>query len=156
MNKMDEFKAFMEKVNYFDRILDRYQSLPRCYGSDFLLFSSEADLLEEIGDHEPITATELARRKISTPSAISQIVKKLDSKNLLQRDTLDGNRKTIYLRLSEEGRKIYEYHRAHKEKTYESYLNELSGYSAADIEKAAGLIGFLTEKYLEEFNTLDM
>jgi DNA-binding MarR family transcriptional regulator len=146
----------MEKINYFDRMLDRYQSLPRSYGSNLLLFSSEADLLEEIGDHEPITATELARRKISTPSAISQIVKKLDSKNLLQRDTLNGNRKTIYLRLSEEGRKIYEYHRCWKEKIYESYMDELRDYSAADIAKAGGLINFLSEKYLEDFNSLDM
>jgi Transcriptional regulators len=156
LKKAGEFRAFMEKINYFDRILDRHQSLPRCYGNDLLLYSSEVDLLEEIGANEPITATELARMKISTPSAISQIVKKLDSKNLLVKDIMDGNRKTIYLRLSEEGHRVYELYCQQQERTFESYMRELTDYTPEDIAKAAGLIDFLTEKYLDEFRSLDM
>ena len=156
MNKLSQFKMFMQKLNYFDRLLNRHQSLPRRYAPDMLLYSSEADLLSEIGTHEPITATELARLKISTPSAISQIVEKLDSKGLLLKDTHDGNRKTIYLQLSEEGRKVYDAHRQMEEARYRAYLAELEGYTPEDLEKAMGLIDFLTEKYLEEFRSLDM
>lgn len=156
MDKLKQFKAFMQKINYLDRMLNRYQSLPQRYGPQILLYSSEADLLAEIGAREPITATELARLKISTPSAISQIVKKLDSKGLLVKETLDGNRKTIYLRLSEEGQQVYEAHRLREEKKYLSYLKDLEGYTPEDLEKASALIDFLSEKYLDEFRALDM
>ena len=156
MEKTEIFHSFMEKIKYFDRILDRQQSVPRYYGTELLLYSSEVDLLEAIGANEPITATELARMKISTPSAISQIVKKLDGKNLLVKDTQEGNRKNIYLRLSDEGRRIYGFSCRQQTRVYQAYMRELSDYTAEDIAKAAGLIDFLTEKYLEELNSLDM
>ena len=156
MEKLEEFKVLMQNVNYLDRMLNRYQSLPRRYSSQILLYSSEADLLAEIGLREPITATELARLKISTPSAISQIVKKLDLKGLLEKGTLDGNRKTIYLSLSETGKQVYETHRQWEEKKYRAYLDELTDYTPEDLQKAAKLIDFLSEKYLDEFKALDM
>ena len=156
MDKLGHFKAFMQNVHYFDRLINIRQRLPQRYAPDVLLYASEADLLAEIGAHEPITATELARLKISTPSAISQIVKKLDSKGLLLKDTHDGNRKTIYLQLSEEGHKVYEAHRLQEEQRYRTYLEVLEHYTPEDIEKAAALIDFLSEKYLEEFKALDM
>ena len=156
MEKLKTFQALMQKINYFDRILNRYQSLPRRYGSQVLLYSSEASLLAEIGAREPIPAMELARLKISTPSAISQIVKKLDTKHLLVKDTQEGNRKTIYLRLSGEGRQVYEAYRLQEEAQYRAYLAELNDYTQRDLEKAVQLIDFLTEKYLDDFNALDM
>lgn len=146
----------MEKINYFGLILGRYQSLPRRYGTDTLLYSSEAELIAAIGANEPVTATELAKMKISTPSAISQIVKKLDSKNLLIKDTLEGNRKNIYLRLSEDGREIYEYYRAEQDEKYARYKNKLPSCTCEDLAKSARLINFLTEEYLDELRSLDM
>ena len=47
MEKTEAFQTLMKNLNYFDRILNRYQSLPRWYGPDLLLYSSEADLLAE-------------------------------------------------------------------------------------------------------------
>ena len=93
MEKTEAFQTLMKNLNYFDRILNRYQSLPRWYGRDLLLYSSEADLLAAIGDGEPITATELARMKVSTPSAISQMVKRLDEKGLLEKQAREDDRR---------------------------------------------------------------
>lgn len=156
MEKTDAFKMLMKNLSYFDRILNRYQSLPRWYGPDLLLYSSEAELLEAIGDREPITATELARMKVSTPSAISQTVKKLDGKGLLVKDTQGGDRRTISLRLSESGRQVYRLYREREAARYRSYREALPDYTEADIARAAALVDFLTEQYLEEFRSLDM
>lgn len=156
MKKTEAFKALMKDLNYFDRILNRYQSLPRWYGPDLLLYSSEADLLAAIGEGAPITATELARLKVSTPSAISQIVKKLDAKNLLVKDVQEGDRRTVYLRLSEAGEQVYRLHTEREEKRYEAYMAALPDYSAEDIARAAALVDFLSEQYLDEFRSLDM
>ena len=156
MEKTDAFKMLMKNLSYFDRILNRYQSLPRWYGPDLLLYSSEAELLEAIGDGEPITATELARMKVSTPSAISQTVKKLDGKGLLVKDTQGGDRRTISLRLSESGRQVYRLYREREAARSRSYREALPDYTEADIARAAALVDFLTEQYLEEFRSLDM
>ena len=156
MKKTEAFKALMKDLNYFDRILNRYQSLPRWYGPDLLLYSSEADLLAAIGAGAPITATELARLKVSTPSAISQTVKKLDAKGLLIRDAQDGDRRTVRLRLSETGRQVYQLHRQREVSQYGAYMRELADYSPEDIARAAALVDFVSEKYLGEFLSLDM
>jgi len=156
LEKTEAFQTLMKNLNYFDRILNRYQSLPRWYGRDLLLYSSEADLLAAIGDGEPITATELARMKVSTPSAISQTVKKLDAKGLLIRDAQDGDRRTVSLRLSEAGRQVYQLHRQREADRYDAYMQELADYTPEDIARAAALVDFVTEKYLEEFRSLDM
>ena len=156
MEKTKAFQSLMTTLNYFDRILNRYQSLPRWYGRELLLYASEADLLAAIGANEPITATELARMKVSTPSAISQTVKKLDAKGLLVRDAQDGDRRTVRLRLSESGRQVYQLHRQREEARYSIYMEELTDYTPEDIARAAALVDFVTEKYLEEFRALDM
>lgn len=156
MEKTKAFQSLMKTLNYFDRILNRYQSLPRWYGRELLLYSSEADLLAAIGANEPITATELARMKVSTPSAISQTVKKLDAKGLLVRDAQDGDRRTVRLRLSDSGRQVYQMHRQREEARYSTYMKELTDYTPEDIARAAALVDFVTEKYLEEFRALDM
>ena len=113
-------------------------------------------MLFRSGDGEPITATELARMKVSTPSAISQMVKKLDAKGLLIRDAQDGDRRTVSLRLSEAGRQVYQLHRQREADRYDSYMQELADYTPEDIARAAALVDFVTEKYLEEFRSLDM
>ena len=156
MEKTEAFQILMKNLNYFDRILNRYQSLPRWYGREVLLYASEADLLAAIGDGEPITATELARLKVSTPSAISQTVKKLDAKGLLIRDAQDGDRRTVRLRLSETGRQVYQLHRQREVSQYDAYMRELADYSPEDIARAAALVDFVSEKYLGEFLSLDM
>ena len=156
MEKTEAFQTLMKNLNYFDRILNRYQSLPRWYGKDLLLYSSEADLIAAIGDGEPITATELARMKVSTPSAISQTVKKLDAKGLLIRDAQDGDRRTVSLRLSEAGRCLYKLHWRAEAPRSDPYMQDVADSGREDTPPAAALVDFVTEKYLDEFRALDM
>ena len=115
----------MKNLSYFDRILNRYQSLPRWYGPDSAALFLRGGAAGGHRDGEPITATELARMKVSTPSAISQTVKKLDGKGLLVKDTQGGDRRTISLRLSESGRQVYRLYREREAARYRSYREAL-------------------------------
>ena len=83
-------------------------------------------------------------------------MKKLDAKGLLIRDAQDGDRRTVSLRLSEAGRQVYQLHRQREADRYDSYMQELADYTPEDIARAAALVDFVTEKYLEEFRSLDM
>ena len=73
--------------------------------------------------------------KVSTPSAISQTVKKLDGKGLLVKDTQGGDRRTISLRLSESGRQVYRLYREREAARYRSYREALPDYTEADIAR---------------------
>ena len=86
----------------------------------------------------------------------SQTVKKLDGKGLLVKDTQGGDRRTISLRLSESGHQVYRLYREREAARYRSYREALPDYTEADIARAAALVDFLTEQYLEEFRSLDM
>ena len=57
-------------------LMYEYDSLPHRYGAH-ILYQSEAHIIDLIGEHPEITVTELAAILKKTPSACSQIVRKL-------------------------------------------------------------------------------
>ena len=103
VEKTEAFQELLRELSYYGRVLGRWQSLSRWYGEDVLLYAAEADLLAEIGDRQPVTARELARMKVATPSAISQMVKRLDEKGLLEKQAREDDRRAIGLSLSPGG-----------------------------------------------------
>ena len=66
----DKLHELMKKICYLERILVRYQGIPRDYGISEFLYMSELYMIETIGLNEPVSAAELARIKNATPSAI--------------------------------------------------------------------------------------
>ncbi|MEA4815877.1 MAG: MarR family transcriptional regulator [Lachnospiraceae bacterium] len=156
MSEENELRVLMEKIYCFERILGRYQNISRSYGTSTLLYLSEVHMIETIGSNEPISAAELAKMKNTTPSAISQLIKKLDSKKLLVRDNIKGNKKTIYIKLSREGRKIYKFYKKLNEKKYSGYLEKLPNLTEEDIVKMIKLMNIITEEFMEEIYVLDM
>lgn len=84
---------------------------PRKYGTDDLLYTSEADMIDLIGKNEPISATDIARIQNITKSAVSKTITKLRKKELVKRITdKDDNRKMI-LGLTPKGQIIYDFHK---------------------------------------------
>ena len=156
MEKTEAFQELLRELSYYGRVLGRWQSLSRWYGEDVLLYAAEADLLAEIGDRQPVTARELARMKVATPSAISQMVKRLDEKGLLEKQAREDDRRAIGLSLSPRGRQVYSRYRAQREERVSAWAEALPDYTPEDIARAGELIAFLTQRYLEELLSLDM
>ena len=77
---------------------------------------SEVHCIEYIGKNTDPNVTKLAEAFYITNGAISKMAKKLIKKDLIESYQKPDNKKEIYFRLTEHGKKVYEIHeKLHKE-----------------------------------------
>jgi DNA-binding MarR family transcriptional regulator len=98
----------------FQRIMAlarRLESKPRGFGTGERLSSSEIHLVEVIGENEGLGVTDLARALDVTKGAISQNLKRLESKGLVVKRTDPDNRARVLVGLSDKGRTAFYAHR---------------------------------------------
>lgn len=109
-------------------LMFEYDSLPHRYG-DNTLYQAEAHIVDLIGEHPDITITELAVILSKSPSACSQIVRKLRAKGWVLQIRNQENNRQFNLRLTEDGLKVYQEHDSFERKcqirTFE-FLNDLT------------------------------
>lgn len=85
---------------------------PKDYGTGEIYTSVEAHTTKYIGDNPGITITEIARDYGKTKGAISQILKKLESRGLIYRRVDSENENRSFLFVTEKGAEL---NRAHRE-----------------------------------------
>jgi DNA-binding MarR family transcriptional regulator len=73
----------MESLYEVSRYINLYQSQPRTYGTEDVLYMAETHLIQIIGKIGKTTITELAKKTHKTKSAISQTVDKLNAKDIV-------------------------------------------------------------------------
>ena len=98
----------------FQRIMDLGRQLerqPRGFGTGQRLSSTEIHLIEVIGENEGLGVTDLARTLDVTKGAISQNLKRLESKGLVVKRTDPDNRARVLVGLTEKGRTAFYAHR---------------------------------------------
>jgi DNA-binding MarR family transcriptional regulator len=134
---MDVEKASREVMDLFIRLVNRYNSLERIpvkHGAKHDLYHSERHMLDKIGDNPGMNVSELARVVGVTKGAISQVVKKLETKGAVQRYRRSNNDKEVFVELTKVGRELYGKHKAINEETVSSLCKELERYSDDKIE----------------------
>ncbi len=150
MDRSDAAKTIME---LFIQAVHKYNALekvPVKAGAKHSLYHSERHLLDMIGDHPGVNITEFARAAGITKGAVSQVVKKLEKKGLVERYKSGDNDKEVFLELTRPGRDIYLRHKKTNEATLKPVIDKLK--SEPD-EKVVFLIdmfdwigGFLDEE----------
>ena len=85
-------------------LMYEYDSLPHQYGEN-TLYQSEAGIIDLIGEHPEITVTELAAILKKTPSACSQIVRKLRAKGWVEQVRNAENNRIFNLYLTDSGQR---------------------------------------------------
>lgn len=117
----------VEAVDILHQVAYLYTStkVPRNYGTDDTYTSLEVHTLKYIADHPGITVTELARDHGKTKGAISQILKKIESKGLVYRktDPTNDNRQLLYI--TDKG--------THLDQTHREYDSVMFGKSMARV-----------------------
>ena len=79
-------KLLDELLNQIDRaydLMEEYDSISRKYG-EVILYQVEAHLIKYIGEHPGTTVSDIAQDLNKTSSAASQMVKKLQTKGLIE------------------------------------------------------------------------
>ena len=97
----------------FHRVLNKMNKLekkPRYYGTDHLLFGSEIHTIEAIGHNPGISVTELADLQGVTKGAVSQLIQKLEKKDLIIRMKNMNSDKQVFLKLSDVGNIAFKAH----------------------------------------------
>jgi len=129
---MDREKISGEIIELFVRLANKYNSLmkiPLDFGAGSHLYHSEIHMIDQIGDHPEMNITELAGLIGVTKGAISQTVKKLESKGVVTRYKRAENEKEVFLKFTDIGKKIYKEHKEIDKEAIIPLYEELKKYS---------------------------
>jgi len=105
---------------------------------------SETHCIDYIGKTKLPNVTKIAENMQMTRGAISKMTKKLLVKGLIEKYTLESNKKEVYFKLTESGMELYKEHEKRHKLWEQRDSKFLERYSAEEIE----IIG----KFMNEFN----
>lgn len=105
---------------------------------------SETHCIDYIGRTQLPNVTKIAENMQMTRGAISKMTKKLLAKGLLEKYTLESNKKEIYFRLTASGMELYQEHEKRHKLWEKRDMEFLARYSKAEIEAVT--------KFMKEFN----
>lgn len=129
---MDRKKACEEILALFVKLSNKYQALekiPVDYGAGKTLYHSERHMLDAIGDNPAMNVSEFARTIGVTKGAVSQVVKKLEEKQVVRRYKQAENDKEVFIELTNLGKDIYKKHKETNEESIIPLHDELLKYS---------------------------
>jgi DNA-binding MarR family transcriptional regulator len=106
-------------------------------------------MLDAIGDHPGVNMTEFAREIGVTKGAVSQIVKKLESKGFVKRFKGIDNNKDVLLELTSSGKEAYLNHRQTNDVTISVLEEKMNPSSDENIEFLIDVFTWIGD-YLEQ------
>ena len=134
-NAIEKFMIMTEKIAGTVKI-------SRNYETDVDIYRSEIHLIKLIGDYANLHVSEIARKLGVTKGAISQALKTLERKGLVEKYLDQSNNTRLLVKLTEKGQKVHLNHEEYHEKCDQDmyrYLNQLTdhelGIVVAFIEK---------------------
>jgi len=137
-----------EKVDFLlesgIRILNKAYALekkPVDIGHGVLLYPSEFHVIEIVEKHPEKNLTAIASHLGVTKGAISQMVRKLEKKELVKKVGIPGNKKNIMLELTDFGREAFEWHKSLHEFMETGLRKELEQMSDSEIERFLRIYG---------------
>jgi DNA-binding MarR family transcriptional regulator len=128
-------------------LMTEYDSLPHHYG-EAVLYQAEAYIINLIGQHPDITITALGNILKKTPSACSQIVKKLREKGWVEQIRNQDNNRQYNLRLTESGQKVYQDHVDFNRECQKVTFEMLSAFSDEELKQHIAIQRCINQAYL--------
>lgn len=149
----DRRRALLEQIwaaqdTAYD-LMYEYDSIPHRYGES-TLYQSEAHIIDLIGEHPEITVTELAAILKKTPSACSQIVRKLRAKGWVKQDRNAENNRVYNLRLTEAGEQVYQDHVAFSQACQVDTFSLLEQFSQEELANHLAVQRMLNKAYEQD------
>lgn len=105
---------------------------------------SETHCVDYIGRLELPNVTKVAEHMGMTRGAISKLTKKLLTKGMIEKYTLETNRKEVYFRLTDMGQLLFDEHAKRHQRWEKRDMEFLSRYSADEVETVY--------RFMREFN----
>ena len=130
-------------------LMVEYDSLPHRYG-DNTLYQAEAHLIDLIALHPDITITDIANILRKTPSACSQIVRKLRAKGWVDQFRNEENNRIVNLRLTPEGEKVVRDHAAFEDECQKKTFDKLTDCTPEELQHFLKVQEKLNEAYQDD------
>ena len=149
---MNRTKASKDIVDLFIRMVNKYNALekvPAGHGAKSGLYHSERHMLDMIAKQSELNITEHADAMGVTKGAISQTVKKLESKGFVKRIKKGGNDKAVYLELTKQGHNMVEIRKQVNDETLRPFYVELQKHSDDRIDFLIAMFRWI-DQFLDE------
>lgn len=127
-------------------LMCEYDSLPHYYGEN-ILYQAEGQIIDLIAIHPGITITVLGNILQKTPSACSQIVRKLREKGWVEQTRNKDNNRQYNLTLTEDGMQIYWDHIHFTQNCQDIAFGLLEDFSEEELEAHLKIQRRLIEAY---------
>lgn len=105
---------------------------------------SETHCIDFIGRLELPNVTKIAEHMGMTRGAISKMTKKLSTKGLIEKYTLETNKKEIYFRLTEQGQLLFDEHEKRHKRWEKRDMEFLERYPKEEV--------LILNRFMKEFN----
>lgn len=136
----------MDGLDVSYHLMEAYDGMPHKYG-DSMLYQVESHTIEMIGMNPGITGAELAVRMKKTPSASSQIIRKLKKKALVFQERNSENNREYNLYLTDHGWEIYRAHAAVDEECGQRKLARLSDFTPEELKTYLKIHSMINEEF---------
>lgn len=150
--KKQAYSKLLQALLEGRRLLNEYDASPHRYG-DTVLFQAESHLIQEIGRNPDTTITDLSEKLGKTPSACSQLVRKLRNKGLVAQTRNKTNNRIYHLNLTDAGWMIYQDHEHYDEVCRQRELRYLVPFSPEDLELFTRIQLCLNQAFQESIMT---
>lgn len=143
------FSEIMESLYTYDRIISSYQTTPRTYGTEDLLYQTDVHIMQTIEHNPGMNLNELSEKTFRTKSAMSVLIKSLVEKGLVKRERDKDDNRRYKITLTEKGKKIHEFHEKLDAVNYRNILRNMYKVKEITIDDLNSTI-----KVLEALNTV--
>lgn len=140
MGKNEEDKRryglYCEMIDQLDegcRLINEYDAIPHDYGTA-TLYQAESQMIHLVGEYPGITAVEIASMLKKTPSACSQLIRKLRKKEWMEQVRNEENNREYRLYLTESGWEIFRGHNRFEQACYRRSYGSLAEFSEKDFQ----------------------
>lgn len=131
---MNKYTGIIEKLLYSFSKISEESKKPRDYGTGHMLYQSEIHAIFAVKNHREANASELAKVLGVTNGAVTQVIHKLIKKGLVQKYSLNNNKKEVYFKLTEDGEIAFRGHEKYHEESHAKVLKYLDGLESEKIQ----------------------
>lgn len=128
------YQLYCEMIRQLDescQLINDYDAIPHDYGT-VTLYQAESQLIHLVGENPGITAMKLADILKKTPSACSQLIRKLRNKGWIEQVRSQQNGRKYQLYLTESGWDIFREHNEFEQACYRRSYKNLDAFTEED------------------------
>lgn len=127
-------------------LMTEYDGIPHLYGEE-VMYHTEGQIIDLIAQHPGTTCTEISNMTKKTPSACSQLVRKLKDRGYVEQIRNEKNNRIYNLMLTKKGQKVFEERKVFNQKCQKIMKKLLNEFSDEELLRHIAIQKKINEAY---------